>query len=448
MNTATHADKRNPTVSEVPQPEEIRQQLRRLLSSPAFNGSKRCQQFLEYVCGKSLAGEIGALKERAIAIDVFGRHLDEAGHSEDTIVRVSAREVRKRLTQYYGTPEGAAAPVLIELPSGSYSPEFHYSKSAERKSAVPAAPVHTTAAPPDEPAARPELPIAPVPPARALNRFRLTYLGICLAMAAAGAAAIAKWSTTDVRAAAFQRFWAPVFHSSEPLLIGVGHPIVYQPSHRASILSARRLPSTPFPVQRPLDLPPDELNGSDMVPVLDQFVGFGDMVAANEISQMLAHHSQTARLMLASSIPFADLRQSQTYLIGSLSNRWTMELGQSWRFRFGWTAELQPEFFDSLPGSKREWTIPSHDDGSTPDDYSMICRIHNSPTGKLLIVSAGIKQFGTEAAGRLLADPLALGTILNKLPPGWEEKNLQIILHMKVIGNTPAQPELVASHVW
>ena len=33
-----------------------------------------------------------------------------------------------------------------------------------------------------------------------------------------------------------------------------------------------------------------------------------------------------------------------------------------------------------------------------------------------MIVSAGIKQFGTEAAGRVLADPAALDPLLRKLP--------------------------------
>jgi hypothetical protein len=66
----------------------------------------------------------------------------------------------------------------------------------------------------------------------------------------------------------------------------------------------------------------------------------------------------------------------------------------------------------------------------------------------LLLISAGIKQFGTEAAGRLLTEPSQLGAILNRLPKGWEDKNLQIVLHMRVIGNAPAQPEVVASHVW
>jgi hypothetical protein len=433
MSTATHADEARSANPEFPRPEEIAEQLRNVLASPTFSGSKRCQQFLEYVCEKSLAGETGALKERSIALDVFGRHLDEEGHAEDTIVRVSAREVRKRLAQYYVTPEGAASAVLIELPSGSYAPKFHYAKPVERKSAIELAPEVR------------ETPAAPVKPPRA----RLVIAAVCAVLAVAGSAVLIKWSTSDTRRDAFQHFWAPVFSSSQPLLIGVGHPIVYQPSHRAAILSAKRQsPPSPFPVQRPIDVPPDQLTGADMVPVFNQFVGFGDMVAANEVSQMLALRSRAVRLMLASSIPFADLKQSQAYLIGSVSNHWTMELGQTWRFRFGWTDGRQPEFIDTLSGSKREWTIPSQDDGSTPEDYSMICRIHNSPTGKLLIVSAGLKQFGTEAAGRILADQAALGTILNKLPAGWEDKNLQVILRMKVIGNTPAQPELVAWHVW
>jgi hypothetical protein len=172
------------------------------------------------------------------------------------------------------------------------------------------------------------------------------------------------------------------------------------------------------------------------------------MVAATEVSQMLARRSHSVRTLLASSIPFADLRQSQAYLIGSLTNHWTMELGQNWRFQFGWTPEHTAVIRDTLPGSQREWGIPVEEDGSTPEDYSLICRIRNSPTSALLIVSAGIKQFGTEAAGRLLAQPLELGTILNKLPAGWEEKNVQLVLHMKVLGNTPAQPEVVAAHVW
>jgi hypothetical protein len=74
--------------------------------------------------------------------------------------------------------------------------------------------------------------------------------------------------------------------------------------------------------------------------------------------------------------------------------------------------------------------------------------VRKSFTGGSLILAAGLKQFGTEAAGRLLADPEQLGLILRTLPAGWEHKNLQFVLRAKVISNTAALPQVVASHVW
>ena len=120
------------------------------------------------------------------------------------------------------------------------------------------------------------------------------------------------------------------------------------------------------------------------------------MVAATEVSAMLARHSKSARVRLASGIEFADLRRAQALLIGAVTNRWTMELQQSWRFRFSWTPGSTVVITDSQ--KRRNWSIM--DDGSTPEDYVLICRIRNSFIGGLTMVAAGLKQFGTEAAGR------------------------------------------------
>jgi hypothetical protein len=442
--TAMHAEEEaNSHRAATPTPEEIGSQLQRILSSPVFHGSKRCQQFLEYVCEKSLSGEVGALKERSIAIEVFGRRPDAAGHGEDTIVRVGAREVRKRLAQYYVTAEGSASPILIDLAPGAYVPEFRY--AAAKIGPPPAEPtalqVHV------KPAPAAEVETKAAEPAR--RPWRIAVVAISLLLIVVAGLTLARRSSPDTAEADFQKIWAPVFQDPEPLIIGVGHPIVYLPSRRLALLNANRQPDTLWPTQHKIELPPNEkLTGSDMVPVMNQYVGFGDMVAANEVSQMLARRAHPVRVLMASSIPFADLRRSQAFLIGSFSNQWTVELSHNWRFQFRWTKDRHPVFVDTQANPPRQWSIPAEDDGSTPDDYSLICRLRNSPTGGLLIVTAGIKQFGTQAGGQLLADPAELGPILNKLPKGWEDKNLQILLHMKVIGNTPAQPELVAWHVW
>lgn len=40
-----------------------------------------------------------------------------------------------------------------------------------------------------------------------------------------------------------------------------------------------------------------------------------------------------------------------------------------------------------------------------------------------------------------------LSAILRSLPADWDSKNLQIVLHTRVIGNTAAQPDVVPWHV-
>ena len=172
------------------------------------------------------------------------------------------------------------------------------------------------------------------------------------------------------------------------MLIAVAHTIVYHPSSRAIRLSEEGLPLQEVQAQRPIQVPPDRLTGSDFVPVFNQYVGFGDMVAANEVIAMLARNSKSIRVRMASNIGFADLQKAQTLLIGAVTNRWTMELQQTWRFRFSWTPGTRTVIVDTQePSAKtgntgaRQWSILASDDGSVPDDYVLVGRIRSSFTG-------------------------------------------------------------------
>src|SRR5215472_8321645 len=104
-------------------PESVREELGRVLISPEFRASKRSQEFLRYVVEHALSGQAELLKERTIGIDVFGRSTDY-DPGEDATVRVKAGEVRKRLGLYY-SEQGALDLIRIELPLGTYVPEFH-----------------------------------------------------------------------------------------------------------------------------------------------------------------------------------------------------------------------------------------------------------------------------------------------------------------------------------
>jgi len=47
-----------------------------------------------------------------------------------------------------------------------------------------------------------------------------------------------------------------------------------------------------------------------------------------------------------------------------------------------------------------------------------------------------------------VTDPDLLKNALRDRPAGWETKNLQVVLHMKVIAKTPATPEVAATYYW
>src|SRR5882757_9234247 len=100
----------------------VRQCLDRILQSPHFRASNRSKQFLSFVVGKKLEGREDEIKERTIGIELFDRIADFET-SGDSIVRVNATDVRRRLGQYYQSSRDLD-PVQIVLPPGTYVPEF------------------------------------------------------------------------------------------------------------------------------------------------------------------------------------------------------------------------------------------------------------------------------------------------------------------------------------
>jgi hypothetical protein len=101
---------------------EERAELGAVLRSPVFARSPALSHLLTYLCEKTFAGETDQIKEYSVALDVFDRQ-DSFDQDTDSIVRVQANRLRKRLTEYYAG-EGAAHPIHISIPVGQYVPVF------------------------------------------------------------------------------------------------------------------------------------------------------------------------------------------------------------------------------------------------------------------------------------------------------------------------------------
>jgi hypothetical protein len=97
-------------------------ELETILKSGIFNRAPNLAELLTYICRKYFDGAAEEIKEYNIAIEAFGRP-PEFDQKKDSIVRVEAHRLRKRLKEYY-SGDGAAHSVRIEIPPGQYTPKF------------------------------------------------------------------------------------------------------------------------------------------------------------------------------------------------------------------------------------------------------------------------------------------------------------------------------------
>ncbi len=107
-----------------PDSEEVDAQLERIVGSADFDVTTRTQKFLRFIVQQVMAGNVEEISQYSIATQVFERN-GSFDSSADPIVRIQAGRLRRSLEHYYLTT-GAADPVRIEVPKGTYVPTFNY----------------------------------------------------------------------------------------------------------------------------------------------------------------------------------------------------------------------------------------------------------------------------------------------------------------------------------
>jgi tetratricopeptide (TPR) repeat protein len=160
--------------------DRVIEELGRILASEPFAASPMLASFLRYVVEETLAGRGDRLKAYTIAIGALERS-DDFDPNDNPLVRVQARRLRQALERYYFT-EGRGSDLVIELPLGTYVPNF-VERSAAPEAAPPPAPAgaekpHTDDAP------------APRDVRRPMPRGRLAFVALTVVLVAALAAGV------------------------------------------------------------------------------------------------------------------------------------------------------------------------------------------------------------------------------------------------------------------
>jgi len=392
---------------------QVREELSRVLACHEFRTSKRSQDFLRYVVENTLQGHGDMLKERTIGIEVFGRPTSY-DPSDDATVRVKAGEVRKRLGLYY-SDQGSRNPVRIELPSGTYIPEFH---PAAGPAAAPVSPPPGLASE-DLPA------VTPIPAAMPGRQPAVTPRRAALAVMVLAALAALVWVLTRPAVSTLNQFWAPVLNGSSPLQLCAAYVPVYGVDIDPSITPPSRV--------------------GDFTLLTDQFVGGGDLIATSRLTAMLSRLGRPYRVKLGNDVSFADLRSGPAILVGFSYTRWKQISNQ---MRFFVDGYRRPAGITD-DGKATEWVLPELPrDRHTTEDYAIVSRVFHPDTHAMLVELAGITQYGTDAAADLVTNPDLMAEALRGAPPDWQKKNLQLVLHVKVISGAPSSPKVVRQYFW
>lgn len=406
-----------------PAPAEVRAQLERLLVHPLFANSKRYPALLAYAVEQALQGNGAELKERSIGVEVFGRSPAYDANS-DPVVRITAGEVRKRLSQYY-YDTAHTGELRIELPVGTYVPQFF---AAARPASQEAA-----TAPPEQPS----IPVDPLPQADSLRRgwFAAALLMLlCLAAGAGLGYALHPKPVPPPPPTSVDRFWEPFTSSPNATTFCLGEPARNIDTEDIQSYDAPLPPSKPEPLYFRL-----HYSGN---------LALADVVTLTHAAAPLEARHKSFRIVPASEASFVQLREGPIVLIGGFDNIWTLRITQNLRFGFaskdGVAILVDRENPKATPWATA-WDLPYE---KLSRDYAIVARIHDSTTGQPVMIAAGISEEGTEAAGEMLYNPVYLDSLLAKVPADWERKNIEAVIETQVIQGHSGPPQVLAVKTW
>lgn len=405
----------------------VKNELGAILKSEHFAGAKRCHDFLEFVVKAGLAGDFENLTERTLGAELFGRPIDyETG--SDAIVRVRANDVRRRLAEYY-SKQARRSDVTISLPSGSYIPEFHWS-TAERP-ATSTDPSDTCQSQADSATASSKP--GPVAAQRRLKKPILIAASLLLAVIG-GLALLFHHSTVPDPV---KEFWGPIIHEHRPVIICFGNAVAFWPSVPVALSikeGNQALLANPGP----------------LVETRDDTVTVGNLRAAMSILNLLSGYGVPNELRWPQEIQMTELNRSNAIFIGAFNNPWSKSLNQGLRFSFKeiHTRSESIWWIQDRTSPNQDWSITKAYPEQMGPEYALITRIIDPENKRVEISVGGLTQFGNEAAGEFLSDETQMSAFARIAPKGWERRNVQIVLGMRIDGRKIINPRILAINVW
>ncbi|MGC2660667.1 MAG: hypothetical protein WA324_22145 [Bryobacteraceae bacterium] len=432
----------------LPHSDIIRAHLGEILDNAAFKGSHRSREFLTHVVECALCGQWERLKERSLGIDVFSRD-PSYDTGVDSIVRVTASDVRKRLLQYYSECRGPHA-FRIEIPTGSYIPEFpglrELTGAVARGEAAggPRNGMSGTLSIDSRSASQ-----------RRARKAALALVAVCVGWVF-GLISARYMSGISVKADSRYEFYRE--------LLG---PIASDLAHETEIaLSNPRLlvyvgsndPATPpWPstvnarvsseFEKMLNPSANDMQAKypfHFLTLADQdYTEIGEAISAFNLSQLLRSLGRSPRLTESRFLNWRAMRNVHVILLGAPQmSAWAQESLE----RSNFTME-RDAITNARPLSGERRTYHRSVDGSTLEDYGLIW-MARSPSGSRQLLMAGLTSAGTGSVSDFFCDPDRMRPVYEQLRAASKNGSIvsewQVLLHIHARENVPLQVNFVS----
>jgi hypothetical protein len=439
----------------------LRKTLKEIIDGPAFRGSHRSSQFLEFIVERSLAGELDQLKERLIGVQLFNRQ-PSYDTGEDAIVRVTASDVRRRLLQHYGW-FGTSDEFRIDLPSGSYVPRISRKSHAavapdnHLPLASPLSPSwdaarevhHETVVPP---------PIAAPPVAVAASKARSFWrTGAILALLLL-AAFLGWWLRSPGRrvapaSAAPGLPWSALFDSS-----AAAHLITSDPNIDAvQGITKTDLSLSDYANHRyipdPGQLTPEQIRLCELLLMAGDFSAAPDAPTAVKIAEIAEMYSKKLEVQPSRDFQLSFLSNNDNFIfLGSpRSNPWSSLFRGELDFQFVYDTRKGSEYILNAHPRPSEPAayVPSANGGGTGYSFAIIAFVQNPDENGQILLLAGADGEGTAAAGDFVTDMPRISPALRNcgIPSSAGIHHFEILLRTETMAGVPRETHVVACHL-
>jgi len=442
------------TGSAPPTAEEVRQLLERILCSRQFSNAPKKQKFLQLICEAYLDGRASELSEYSIGYEVFDRN-ETYDPALDSIVRVGAHEVRKKLERYYKS-EGKNDEILLEIPAGSYIPIFTRLKQAPEATE----PIIAAPSTPPSPGHVGRIGAIAGKTRITLSGLALVFLIIAVVMLALSNRQLRRQIKEGAQqkeiAAVYEPVWEPFLKDESPTLLVLSNPPVYRiwnPADHKSLsnISINLTTAETAALEETLGRERFVLKHnplSRLVLSYDEYTGVGEAVGLYRLTTLFKGLGKDAMLKQSRTVSAEDMKNHNVILLGSVwVNEWS---GKNLiKEDFGSGASATIVNYNPLPGEEREYGAKfDGETGRLIEDYGLITVKPNISEKNTIMVLAGTHSEGTEAAAEYLTSEdhlrrLNQRLLLLKRP---SPRYFQALLKVKVDNGIPTIISIVTVH--